>query len=349
MAAGRKAVTLAAIAAGTCGWLRPRLLTWGASGDEIARTYPTDDLVPDPDPAFTMATTLPAPPEEVWPWLAQMGGDRAGWYSFDRLDHWGVPSADRIVAEWQHPEVGDRLQNAPDGRNWMTVADVVPNHVLALRTTMAFPSRRSFDPSGPLPRVYVDGVWTFDVRPAGDGRSRLVARMRGRCHPKPLLRPFLLVVGDPVHFAMQLRQFHNLRRRVSVPVSGATGDADALARERHLALTTFKRDGTPVSTPVWCAERGGTLLVLSEAGSWKVKRIRRDPHVQVAPSSARGRQRGPAVDADAAIAEDTAEVEALLARKYGWLWRAYRELTRANERLHHRPPPESVAIEIGLR
>ena len=61
------------------------------------------------------------------------------------------------------------------------------------------------------------------------------------------------------------------------------------------------------------------------------------------------RERGPAVDADAAIAEDTAEVEALLARKYSWLWRAYRELTRANERLHHRPPPESVAIEIGLR
>lgn len=215
MAVGRKVLVLAAVVAGACGWLiRPRLVTWGADTDEVARTYPTDDLIPHPDPPFTMATTLPAPVNQVWPWLAQMGGDRAGWYSFDRLDHGGVPSSRRIVAAWQHPKVGDRLQNAPDGSNWMTVVDVVPNRMLALRTNMAFPSRRSFDPAGPLPRVYMDGVWTFDLRPAGNDESRLVARMRGRSHPKLLLRPFLALVGDPVHFAMQLRQFHNLRTRV---------------------------------------------------------------------------------------------------------------------------------------
>jgi hypothetical protein len=58
-------------------WGRPRLLTWGATAEEVSRSYPGDELIPCADGGvFTMATTLPAPPEQVWPWLVQMGGDR---------------------------------------------------------------------------------------------------------------------------------------------------------------------------------------------------------------------------------------------------------------------------------
>ncbi len=58
-------------------------------------------FIPDADGGvFTMAATLPAPPEKVWPWLVQMGGDRAGFCSWDRLHHGGKPSADRIVPGW---------------------------------------------------------------------------------------------------------------------------------------------------------------------------------------------------------------------------------------------------------
>jgi uncharacterized protein YndB with AHSA1/START domain len=196
-------------------WIRPRMLTWGATREEIDRVYPTDDLIPDHDSStFTMATTLPAPPEKVWLWIAQMGGDRAGWYSWDRLDHWGVPSSDRIVPEWQNPHVGQHLANTPDGSNVMTVTLVEPNRTLALRTNMEFPSRRSFDPSEPLPRVYMDGIWSFHLQPTLDGQTRLVARMRGRSHPKALLRPPSMLFGDLLHFTMQVRQFHNLRTRV---------------------------------------------------------------------------------------------------------------------------------------
>lgn len=105
-------------------WLRSRLQTWGATGDEVAGDYPGDELIPDPVDWATMATTLPAPPESVWPWLVQMGGDRGGWYSRDWLDNNGKPSADRIVPEWQdvvspntdeHP-VADRMGMALPGR-----------------------------------------------------------------------------------------------------------------------------------------------------------------------------------------------------------------------------------------
>ena len=106
-----------------------------------------------------------------------------------------------------------------------------------------------------------------------------------------------------------------------------------LANEQYVNITTFKRDGTPVSTPVWVAGENGNLLVISEADSWKVKRIRRDGHVRITPCSARGTPRGEGVDADATLDSDTAAVEKLLAQKYGWMYRAYMRFSALTRRL----------------
>jgi hypothetical protein len=76
-----------------------------------------------------MATILPAPPERVWPWLVQMGGGRAGWYSWDWLDNNGQPSVDRIVPEWQSLDVGRQLKG-PANR-WIVVV-VEPDRALVL-------------------------------------------------------------------------------------------------------------------------------------------------------------------------------------------------------------------------
>ena len=120
-----------------------------------------------------------------------------------------------------------------------------------------------------------------------------------------------------------------------------------LKEERYISLTTFKRDGTPVGTPVWVAGDNGHLLVHSAAGSWKVKRIRRDGQVQVAPCNAAGKVRGAAFDGEARILTDTSHVEALEARKHGLMYRMVRLLTAINRALRRRPAPESVTIEIA--
>lgn len=195
--------------------LRPRLLTWGASPAEIAARYPGDELVPEPDGSSTMATTLPAPPEQVWAWLVQMGYDRAGWYSWDRLDHGGKPSAVRIVPEWQHLESGQHLSVVASGQSWFTVALVEPERTLVLRSSTQLPSGRPFDArSASLPRAYMDGIWGFYLQPVDGGLTRLVVRVRGRSRPRLLMAPFDLLVGQPGHFIMQARQFRNLRARV---------------------------------------------------------------------------------------------------------------------------------------
>jgi hypothetical protein len=200
-------------------WIRPQLLSWGATGDETGRAYPGDDLVPDADDGATMATTLPAPPERVWPWLAQMGGDRGGWYGWDWLDNNGQPSADRVVPEWQSLKVGQHLAaaSAPGARgpNWFTVAIVEPNRTLVLQSSYSLPSGQGFDlRAGAVPQAYVHGIWGFHLRPAPGGRTRLVARARSCSRPRPLTRPLGVLVFEPMHFIMQTRQFHNLHTRV---------------------------------------------------------------------------------------------------------------------------------------
>ena len=82
-----------AVAVFTTGYLavvRPRLLRWGATDDEARRPYPGAGLIPGSTRSATMAVTIDAPPSRVWPWLAQMGTNRGGWYSWDRLDKSGA-------------------------------------------------------------------------------------------------------------------------------------------------------------------------------------------------------------------------------------------------------------------
>lgn len=112
--------------------LRRASLRWGATHGECRCALPGDDLVPVPDYCATNATTVQVPPEQIWPWLVQMGGyTRAGWYSLDRFDNAGVPSAWEIVPELQHLEVGDVLPTDRDGTGF-AVEQLDPPHALVL-------------------------------------------------------------------------------------------------------------------------------------------------------------------------------------------------------------------------
>ena len=95
-----------------------------------------------------------------------------------------------------------------------------------------------------------------------------------------------------------------------------------LKSRRYISLTTFKRDGTHVSTPVWVvSDDGKRLLVWSAAKTWKVRRIRRNPRVLVAPANFRGKERGARIEAAARVIEHQ-RIDELLRQKYGWQKRA---------------------------
>lgn len=207
---------------------RPRLMTWGATEEDLARRLPGDGLVPGERDTTTMATTIDAPTAAIWPWLAQMGCDRGGWYSWDRLDHGGRPSAREINPAWQDLRAGHRLYTLPDERSWFDVAHVEPGRSLVLRASLD-PKARPFDPSGPRPRWYIDSRWEFFLDPRPDGTTRLLVRSGGTGAPRRLTGLMNHLYWHPAHVIMQVRQFHQIRRRAEG--LAATLGAQELRRE----------------------------------------------------------------------------------------------------------------------
>ena len=123
----------------------------------------------------------------------------------------------------------------------------------------------------------------------------------------------------------------------------------SLAGERYISLTTFRRDGSTASTPVWVvSDDGERLLVWTGAGTWKVRRIRRDPRVLVAPSDYKGTEKGPRLAGRARVLGPEAEelVARLLRRKYGWQRRALELQGRVRRRLRRRPGAGAVYLEL---
>ena len=120
-------------------------------------------------------------------------------------------------------------------------------------------------------------------------------------------------------------------------------------RGRYLSITTYKRDGRGIATPVWFVQQDGRLLVETDAASGKVKRIRRDPQVRVAVCTASGRPRGEQVPAVAEILSDSeiGAVERLIADKYRFDMIIFRPLRFVQAKLHLGRPRTGPAI-LGI-
>jgi hypothetical protein len=162
-------------------------------GNEALRPLPGDELVPA-KVQWTNGITIRARPSEIWPWLAQSGCGRAGAYSYDSLDNGGVPSADRIIPELQHIEVGDILPWAPTADDGFIIRGIEQERALVLG-----------EETGSI-------SWTFFLEPIEGTGARLLTRVRvwygtlaGR-----LMNELLM---HPIHFGMQRRQLLNLKQR----------------------------------------------------------------------------------------------------------------------------------------
>jgi len=172
-----------------------------ASAEESARPLVGDALIGNPLEIRTHATTIRCAPVQVWPWLAQMGAGRAGWYSYDSIDNGGHPSAERIEPSLQPVQVGDVLPfvfGSPEG---FTVLASAPGRSLLLAALGA----------NGAPVV----TWAFVLEPARGGRTRLLVRVRAsktyQFHGLPAW--LLKRIVPPGHFLMERRQLLGIARR----------------------------------------------------------------------------------------------------------------------------------------
>ena len=110
-------------------------LSWGATATEVSGAMPGDDILGRSHFTATSAITIDADPEVVWPWLIQVGFQRAGFYSYDLLDNLGRPSAEHVLPEVQNVALGDvaaPMASPPDENNSFTVALLDrPHHLVS--------------------------------------------------------------------------------------------------------------------------------------------------------------------------------------------------------------------------
>ncbi len=148
---------------------------WGTTKEECDKALPGDELVSQPAIQTTEGIWIDAPASAVWPWLVQMGQDRGGMYTYERLENLvGLQhrNADRIHPEWQHLAVGDVIRLVP--RGWMGLRNGIALPVVALTEGQSIVLRLQ------PPDVPVDGVWSFHVMAHWEDRCRLLVRTRAR-------------------------------------------------------------------------------------------------------------------------------------------------------------------------
>jgi hypothetical protein len=151
------------------GFVRDIQMTWGATSEDVARPMMGDDLVDSPEFNSTRAVEINACPEEIWPWVVQMGKTRAGFYGFDNLDNGGVPSADSILPEYQGLQAGDSIPGGVyKGKIWYLM------------------EVKEMDPGKEMLWVFLKGTpwegatWSWGLYRIDDDRTKLVSRLRHR-------------------------------------------------------------------------------------------------------------------------------------------------------------------------
>jgi hypothetical protein len=177
-------------------------LGWGATECESAESLSGDALLAAADLSATRAITVRAPAAAVWPWIAQLGQGRGGFYSYDPLENLvgcDIHSADRIVPEWQRVEVGDEVRLAPEVG--LVVVAVEPGRSLVLRGAVAF---------GNFAAPY-DFTWAFALRETPAGTTRLLVRER-YAYARPWAR-LLVEPIEPVSFVMSQKMLRGIRDR----------------------------------------------------------------------------------------------------------------------------------------
>jgi hypothetical protein len=186
--------------------------TYGSTAQERLAHVPGDDIIAEATVQTDHAVTIDAPPSAVWPWVAQMGWGRAGWYTARWVDRLlfpaNGPSADRVIPDLQDIDVGTFIPDGPpETECGLHVVSIEPGRSLVLRSNSHLPmSWRE--------RATLDWTWTFVLTPLDDGqRCRYHFRSRWVTSPWWFSAAGWLGIV-PADFVMSRDHLHGVKQRV---------------------------------------------------------------------------------------------------------------------------------------
>jgi len=170
-------------------------MTWGATAEEVNRYMSGDELLEDPAFNATRAVEIKVPPEQVWPWLVQMGYKRAGLYSFGNLDNGGMPSAESIIPEFQNLKVGDFILPS-----MLKVVEMEPD------SSMLWVFQ---DIAG----QWQNATWSWGLYKTNSGHTRLVSRLRQQYALDSVQEIIPWLIMDPMEIFMMRTTLLGIKRR----------------------------------------------------------------------------------------------------------------------------------------
>ena len=149
--------------------------------------------------------------------------------------------------------------------------------------------------------------------------------------------------------SLSLRRLLPKESSIMVTSQSSTTDLSTVRSNQYISLTTFKRDGTAIATPVWFAEQGGKLYIYTDKEAGKVKRIRNNQQVTLAACSHFGKLKGPMIQAKARILRDATEekmAHSLIARKYHIMFAAFSGLGKLTSLFNRSTQQGNAYVEI---
>lgn len=198
--------------------VRPWMLSWGASKDEVNRLLPGDELIPEPKLNATHAVDIQAPPAAIWPWLVQLGQGRGGFYSYEWIENsmgLGMHNASRILPEFQNLKAGDMIPLAPDGFG-VPVAILEANRTLVLHGDTRVPGPGTPPPM--KPGEYLAVSWGFYLFERENKVTRLVERWKADWSPGLANSIFYRLFLEPGAFVMERKMLLGIKQRVEASV-----------------------------------------------------------------------------------------------------------------------------------
>ena len=190
--------------------IRPKILRKGATKNEARRKFAGDEIIPRKPFRSTMAVNLNAPPEDIWPWLVQVGWRKAAFYSYNIMESlfgMDLHNADRIHPEWQDLNVGDTM--------WMSHPRRKKLFPVTRVEKLKSPEELVFAIYGPDdPDTKPSGAWSFILEPIDENKTRFFSRLQVAPSSTTGKLIFYFFM-EPAHVIMQQGMFEGLKKRLA--------------------------------------------------------------------------------------------------------------------------------------
>ncbi|MGB5371414.1 MAG: hypothetical protein WBN18_13375 [Flavobacteriaceae bacterium] len=198
-------------------FLKPYRDRWGLGKEKAKRALPGDRLVRSPKSQFTHAIEIDAPSDCVWPWIAQMGQGRGGFYSYEALENLmglQIHNAQSILPEFQEPKIGDLIPFGPKDAYPLVICDI--GSAMAIENWYDLDAKSVFDPDMSSARNYLHLTWLWYVEPLDGKRSRFISRNRISYSTSFKNTLMFGSFSEPIVFAMDRKMCMGIKKRAEI-------------------------------------------------------------------------------------------------------------------------------------